>query len=159
MLKSTNLSNGIDKTDIQILELMTKNHSNKDMSSALMIPLSTVQRRARNLIDKGFIVSKNYIDYTKFGFMSGTIHIYLSDGNMDVLLDKVSKLKGVNSLEVHIGNSDIVAGVVYKEGKDLLNVIAPIKRMAGVERIVWSERIFEHPIPSNTVSLYQISEN
>ncbi|HEU5121140.1 MAG TPA: winged helix-turn-helix transcriptional regulator [Candidatus Nitrosocosmicus sp.] len=156
MVKSTNLFNEIDRIDLQILDLMIKNDSNKHMSSTLKIPLSTIQRRVRRLIEKGFIMSKNYIDFTRFGFKSGTIHIYLNDCDMDVILDKTSKLKGVTLLEVHIGNSDIIADVVYKEGRDLLDVIAAIKRMAGVERIVWSERIFEYPIPSNKTSFLEL---
>lgn len=74
---------------------------------------------------------------------------------MDAILDKVSKLKGVVLLEVHIGNSDIIAGVIYKEGKDLLNLISSIKKMAGVERIVWSERILEYPLSGNNISFLE----
>lgn len=78
------------------------------------------------------------------------------DGNMDTILEKVSKLKGVNSLGVHIGNSDIVAGVVYNHGRELLSIITNIKKMQGVERIVWSERILEYPIKNN-ISILEIS--
>lgn len=152
-MKTVNLSFEIDKTDIQILDLLIQNSSNKHISSELRIPLSTIQRRVRKLIENGYIATKNHIDFTKFGFKSGTIHIYLDDGNIDAILAKASKLKGVTSLEVHIGNSDIIAGVIYKEGKELLDVIAAVKRMQGVERIVWSERIFEYNFTVNTISL------
>lgn len=148
-----NLSEGIDETDVRILHLLIQNYDNKKMSSKLKIPLSTIQRRVRKLVEKGFVVSKNLIDYTKFGFKSGSIHIYLSDGNMDSILDEISKLNGVTSLEVHIGNSDIIAGVVYKNGRELLKTITDIKGMEGVDKIVWSERIYEHPISSNNVSI------
>ncbi len=152
----SNLSNEIDKIDIQILDLLIDNNNNKSISTALKIPLSTIQRRVRNLIGKGFVVSKNYIDFTKFGFNSGSIHIYLNDGNMDDILEKVSKLKGVNSLEVHIGNSDIIAGVVYNHGRELLDIITNIKKMKGVERIVWSERILEYALTGNNISLLEL---
>ena len=155
MMKS-NLSNEIDKIDVQILDLLIDNHNNKSISSSLKIPLSTIQRRVRNLIEKGFVVSKNYIDFTKFGFKSGTIHIYLNDGNLDLILEKVSKLKGVNSLEVHIGNSDIVAGIVYNHGRELLDIITNIKKIKGVERIVWSERILKYPLNDNNISLLEL---
>lgn len=158
MPKSQYSSNQIDGIDLRLLDLLIKNLTNKQMSSTLEIPLSTVQRRVRNLTEKGIIVTKNYIEFKRFGFKSGSIHIYLSDGNMDSILDKLSKLKGVTSLEVHIGNSDIIAGVVYKEGKELLNIIAAIKGMVGVDKIVWSERIFEHPVSSNNVSLLKLEQ-
>lgn len=151
-----NATNQIDKIDIQILDLLVQNHNNKHISKALKIPLSTIQRRVRKLIEKGFVISKNLINFTRFGLKSGTIHIYLADGNFDTILSKVSKLKGVTSLEVHIGNSDIIAGVVYKEGRDLLDIIASIKKMDGLERIVWSERIYEYPLPDNNISLLEL---
>ena len=44
------------------------------------------------------------------------------------------------------GNSDILANVVYKEGKELLDIIIAIKKLAEVERIVWSERIYSSPL-------------
>jgi DNA-binding Lrp family transcriptional regulator len=155
-MTSNSSSREIDKIDVQIIELLVRNHNNKHISKTLNIPLSTIQRRVRKLIKKGFIISKNHISFTKFGFKSGSIHIYLDDGNFDTILSKVSNLKGVTSLEVHIGNSDILAGVVYKEGRELLEMIASIKKIGGVERIVWSERIYEYPLPDNNISLLEI---
>lgn len=159
MLKSTNLSDSIDKTidktDIRIIELLIQNHSNKHLSTMLKIPLSTIQRRVRKLMEKGFVVSKNQIDFTKIGFKSGSIHIYLDNGNMDAILDKVSKFQGVTSLEVHIGNSDIIADIVYKEGRDLLDIIIAVKKLEGVERIVWSEFVYKYPVPINRTSFLE----
>lgn len=149
------LSSEIDKIDVRVLDLLIQNHNNKRISSILNIPLSTIQRRVRNLVEKGFVVSKTLIDFSRFGFKSGSLHIYLTNGNIDDILDKVSKLKGVTTLEVHIGNSDIIAEVVYKEGRDLLSIITRIKNMEGVERIVWSERILEYNISGNNTSFLE----
>jgi DNA-binding Lrp family transcriptional regulator len=155
-MKSNSLTNQIDKIDVQILDLLVKNYNNKNISKTLRIPLSTIQRRVRKLIEKGLVISKNHINFTEFGFKSGSLHIYLIDGDMNSILEKVSKLKGVNSLEVHIGNSDIIAEVVYKEGRELLEIIALIKKLGGVERIVWSERIYEYPLHNNNISLLEL---
>ena len=155
-MKKSNFPGEIDKIDLQILDMLTENRNNKDISKTLKIPLSTIQRRVRKLIEKGLVTSKNYIDFTKFGFKSGYIHIYLSDGNIDFILEKISKLNGINSLEVHIGNSDIIAEAVYRDGRDLLNVIANVKRIEGVQRIVWSERILEYPLKNNNISLLEL---
>jgi hypothetical protein len=65
-------------------------------------------------------------------------------------MDKVSKIEDITSIELHIGNSDILAGVIYNQGADLLEIIAKIKIFEGVERIVWSERILEYPISLKT---------
>jgi|SoiMethySBSTD1v2_1073268.scaffolds.fasta_scaffold311477_2 predicted transcriptional regulator len=55
-MRSLNLYNTIDRTDLQILGLLVQNSSNKHISSVLKNPISTIQRRARNLIEKEVIV-------------------------------------------------------------------------------------------------------
>lgn len=138
-----------DQTDLDIIGLLLQNHNNKKISTTLGIPLSTIQRRVRNLIGNEFIISKTELNYEKFGYKQGLIHIYLSDGNLEDILEKVSMLGGIISLDVHIGNSDILAGVVYKQGRELLKVITSIKRMGGIDRIIWSELVLEYPVKRN----------
>jgi len=149
----------IDKRDIQILELLNQNYDNRQISLDIGIPLSTVQRRVRNLVDNRFITNNYSINYERFGLTSGLMHIYLNDGNLDDILEKLSKVKGVVSLEVHIGNSDILAGIVYKHSIYLLKFISNIKKMRGVERIVWSERILKYPIKNNLSLTELLLEN
>lgn len=150
-MREERLSSEFDDIDIRILELLIQGKNSKQISSSLGIPISTIQRRVRKLFEKEFIMSKYQINFTKFGFKSGCIHIYLHDGDIDTILEKVSKLKGVASLETHIGNSDIICEVVYREGRDLFDLISNIKNMEGVEKVVWSERIFEYPLRMNNL--------
>ena len=83
------------------------------------------------------------------GFKSGLLHVYLKNGNIEEMVKKVNTLDQITSVEVHIGNSDMLGQVVYKEGKDLLNLISSIKKMEGVERVVWSERVYQSPSKGN----------
>ena len=94
------------------------------------------------------IRSKIEINYEKFGFKTGLLHIYLKDGNIDKIAKRIQELHGITSIEVHIGNSDILGHVVYKDGKKLLDLVSIIKNIEGVDRIVWSERIYQSP-PKN----------
>lgn len=71
--------------------------------------------------------------------------MYLDDGHIEELAKKIHNLDHIMSVEIHIGNSDILGQVVYKEGIELLNLISAIKKMEGVDRIVWSERIHQSP--------------
>jgi Lrp/AsnC family transcriptional regulator, regulator for asnA, asnC and gidA len=142
----TIVSKEIEKIDVEVLELLIQNNNNKKISSKLDIPLSTIQRRIRNLIEKGFVIPDYRINYEKFGIKTGLLHIYLNNGNLEDIMNKVSKIEGITSIELHIGNSDILAGVIYNQGSDLLEIIAKIKKFEGVERIMWSERILEYPI-------------
>ncbi len=51
-------------------------------------------------------------------------------------------MSGVVSIGVHLGNSNIITGVVYRDNNELLHIITDIKRCHGVERIVWSEVVY-----------------
>jgi hypothetical protein len=67
---------------------------------------------------------------------------------------RIDELEGVTSIEIHIGNSDILANVVYKDGKKLLSLVATIKNLEVVERIVWSEMVYQSPHKNLEVKLY-----
>ena len=124
---------------------MVNGRNNKQISSQLSIPLSTIQRRVRILLTKEIITPRVQLNYEKLGLKTGLLHIYLKSGDIDQIAKKVYETDGSTSFEIHIGNSDILANVVYKEGKELLNIITTIKKIEAVERIVWSERIYQSP--------------
>lgn len=149
IIDNKELGPGLDQSDIKIINLMVLDKTNKEISQELEIPLSTVQRRVRNLITAGYIISDIQVNYEKMGFKSGLLHIYLKNGDIEEMVKKVNSLDQITSVEVHIGNSDILGHVVYKEGKDLLNLITTIKKIETVERVVWSERVYQSPSKGN----------
>lgn len=132
----------IDESDIQIIDLLAQGKSNQEISLQLDIPISTIQRRTRRIQQSGIVTVKTQINYEKLGFKTGLVYIYLSDGDINETIQKVYDLEGITFVEIHIGNPDILANVIYKEGKELLSLITAIKKMKGIERIVWSERIY-----------------
>lgn len=77
------------------------------------------------------------------------LYVYLRNGNIEETAKKIHNLDQIISVEIHIGNSDILGNVIYKEGKQLLNLISAIRKMEGVERIVGSERIYQSPLKRN----------
>jgi Lrp/AsnC family transcriptional regulator, regulator for asnA, asnC and gidA len=131
----------IDESDIQIIKQLIKGYNNKEISSKLHIPLSTVQRRTKRILEQELVTSTIRLNRYKFGYRTGLIHIYCTGENIQQTAKKVLEFGGVTSVEVHIGNSDILADFAYKESNDLYNVILKIKQMGGIERVVWSERI------------------
>ncbi len=56
----------------------------------------------------------------------GMLHIYLREGNIDEIATKISEIEGIESVEVHIGNSDIIGKVIYKYSKELLKIVSHI---------------------------------
>ncbi|HET6589105.1 MAG TPA: hypothetical protein VFG45_02960 [Candidatus Nitrosocosmicus sp.] len=53
-------------------EFLLQYHNNKEISTSLKIPLSTIQRRVNNLIGNEFIISKLDLNRKKFGFKQGS---------------------------------------------------------------------------------------
>ena len=62
---------------------------------------------------------------------------------------RISEIEGIESVEIHIGNSDIIANVLYKHSKELLHIISLVKKTGKVEKIVWSEMIYKIPSKNN----------
>ena len=144
----------IDETDLKLIELMISNpaiKNNRQMSTKLGISLSTVQRRLRNLIQKRVLVSKFHVDYEKIGYRTGLIHVFKMKGNSKETVKAISKLKGITSIENHIGDSHILVSVVYKLSSDLSDIIDGITQMDGVQGITWSERIPNSPPNMDTL--------
>lgn len=141
----------IDKIDSKIIELMVLGKTNREISLNIKIPLSTIQRRTRNLLNKNIVISEIYINYEKFGFRTGMLHIYLANDSIYKTAEEINKIQGITSTEIHIGNSDIIAFLIYKQNSHLLNIINTVKKMDGVNKIIWSEKVYS--VPSN-ISTY-----
>ena len=94
------------------------------------------------------------VNYQMFGFKTGLVHVYLRNGNIEQTARKIQNLNQITYVEIHIGNSDILGNVIYKKGKELLNLIATIKKMEGVDTIVWSERVYQSAPKGNEIMAY-----
>lgn len=141
----SNIPYSFDDRDREILGLMLSGFNNREIASRLKIPMSTVQRRTRKLFEKGIIKNKIELDYKKLGFRSGLLHVYLNDGNMHAAAEQVSKIRGILTTSIHIGNSDVVGLFVFKEADHLLDIMSEAKKIEGVERVVWSEEVADMP--------------
>lgn len=60
-------------------------------------------------------------------------------------------MEGIISVAIHVGNSDILAEFVYVNADSLVNIISSIKKIEGVERIMWSQEIENIIIPKDRV--------
>jgi DNA-binding Lrp family transcriptional regulator len=151
--KRENESFKIDEKDIKIISSLLSGYDNQQISSEFKIPLSTIQRRARIILQSGLL--KHYFrpDYRRLGLKKGMIHVYLRDGDMKFTAEKISGMEGVTSVSIHIGNSDIVADFVYRDSEQIIDIVSSIKRLAGVENTVWSEEVYVLPINHKSLAL------
>lgn len=135
--------NNIDSLDRKIMSSMVTGLAIKEISNKLKIPLSTVQRRSRRLIRRGIITMKAEVDLAMMGYKRGLIHVYIANGNIEQIARRISILDSIESVEVHIGNSDMLGNVIYNDSRQLLQTISDIKKIEGVNHIVWSEEVFK----------------
>jgi DNA-binding Lrp family transcriptional regulator len=148
--RNTISQNHLDSRDQEILRLLLLGEKNRKIATKLKIPMSTVQRRTRKLLHSGTVRIKYELNYKRLGFRTGLLHVYLKDGNIQGIADAISKIKGMQSTSVHIGNSDIVGLFVFQETQHLLDILSNCKKIEGVERVVWSEEVMRVSESSGT---------
>jgi DNA-binding Lrp family transcriptional regulator len=143
----------VDKRDISIVGLLISGYDNKQISSELQIPLSTIQRRTRNILQRGLLQHSFRPNYKQLGLKRGMIHVYLEDGNMKSTAQRISAMEGITSVSIHIGNSDIVGDFVYQDSEQIVDILSTIKKLDGVDKAVWSEEVFVLPVNQQNVRL------
>ena len=133
----------MDKTDFKIISLMVLGQDNKEISSTLKIPLNTIQRRTRRILQSGMVKVEYQPNFKLLGIAKGLLHTYLRDGQLRQTAKKISEMEGILSVSIHVGNSDIVSEFVYDNSEDLVDIMGAIKQIEGVERVLWSEEVFK----------------
>lgn len=141
----------LDKIDYKIISLLIPGFENKEISKELGIPLSTVQRRTRNIIRNGLVEVRIQPNFRKIGVKKGLLHVYIRTGEIKESAQEISKLDGVLNSSVHVGNSDVVAEFVYEDSEQLIDTIIKIKRLENVERVLWSEEVFTIPVDADNI--------
>jgi DNA-binding Lrp family transcriptional regulator len=140
-----NIEYHLDNTDFKIISLMVLGQDNKEVSSTLKIPLSTIQRRTRRILQSGMVKVEYQPNFKLLDIAKGLLHTYLRDGQLRQTAKKISEMEGILSVSIHVGNSDIVSEFVYDNSEDLVDIMGAIKQIEGVERVLWSEEVFKLP--------------
>jgi DNA-binding Lrp family transcriptional regulator len=140
-----------DEVDFKIVTLLVLGYDNKKISSTLKIPLSTIQRRTRIILLSKIITQEYVPNFKILGIKKGLLHIYLRDGNLKQRAETISKLDGILSVSIHVGNSDILAEFVYDNNECLVDIISEIKDMQEIEKVLWSEEIYTVPTSKKNI--------
>ena len=141
----------LDKIDYNIISLLIPGLENKEISKELGIPLSTIQRRTRNIIKNGLVEIKIQPNFKRIGLKKGLLQIYIRTGSIKETALEISRFDGVLSTSIHVGNSDIVAEFIYEDSEQLIDTIVKIKRLESVERVLWSEEVFTISVDPNNI--------
>ena len=140
-----------DKTDYKVISLLVLGYDNKKISSTLKVPLSTIQRRTRIILLAGIVTLEYIPNFKMLDIKKGLLHTYLRDGKLRKTAEKISEMEGILSVTLHVGNSDIVSEFVYDNSEELVDIIAAIKEIEGVDKVMWSEEIFKLPIHKENI--------
>ena len=131
----------LDELDFNIISLLVIGHDNKAMSQKLAVPLSTIQRRVRNIMLSKIVTNKIQPNFKRLGIKRGLIHIYLSNGDIKARVNDIACMEGFLSASIHVGNSDIVGEFIFEDSGQLVDAISAIKHMSEVEKVQWSEEV------------------
>lgn len=142
---NNNFSHSFDKTDYRVISLLVLGYDNKKISSTLKVPLSTIQRRTRIILLAGIVTLEYIPNFKMLDIKKGLLHTYLRDGKLRKTAEKISEMEGILSVTLHVGNSDVVSEFVYDNSEELVDIIAAIKEIEGVDKVMWSEEIFKLP--------------
>jgi hypothetical protein len=144
-ISDNGISHFFDKTDYRIISLLIIGYDNKKISYTLKVPLSTIQRRTRIILLSGIVTLEYTPNFRMLGIKKGLLHTYLDDGQLRKTAEKISEMEGILSVALHVGNSDVVSEFVYGNSEELVDIIAAIKEIEGVDRVMWSEEVFKLP--------------
>ena len=133
--------NDMDSLDVRVLNLLLSGRDSKTIAKELGKPLSTVQRRIRNMVTQGLVRHASELNYSKLGLKKGLLHVYLQDGDVRSSAKRLLDFDGILEVATHIGNSDLVGTFVFTDSKEVLDLIANAKKLEGVEKVAWSEEV------------------
>lgn len=67
------------------------------------------------------IKNKVELNYEILCFKTWLLHVYFEDRDVYEILQKILDFDKVESVEIHIGNSNLLGKVAYNDSKDLLD--------------------------------------
>lgn len=90
-------------------------------------------------------------NFKRLGLKTGALHVELYDGDIRTRVGDISRMGGMFSSSVQIGNSDVVNEYAYDTNEQLIDTISKIKHMEGVDKVRWSEEVYHVPIASEDI--------
>jgi DNA-binding Lrp family transcriptional regulator len=137
----------LDKINLKIIDELLSNAdiTSADIAKKIKIPLSTVQRRRRNL-ERMSVIKKNYeLDLGIFGVRIAEISLEIKNGETQRVVSQLKSQKEnqiVNTF-LRVGDPQINASVVvvYKTSEQLFTIIESMKKNPNISRVSWSEYI------------------
>jgi DNA-binding Lrp family transcriptional regulator len=134
-----------DSIDINIIrELLTKaDIRSADIASKYKIPISTIQRRRKRLVDS-ILEKKFLLDITKTGLRSGMILANVERGKDKEVAKMILERHKSNVISSSIRINDqnnVIAEIIYDNSSELHNILEQVKESPYVSSATWSELV------------------
>jgi DNA-binding Lrp family transcriptional regulator len=148
--KSEGRQREIDELDIKLLNLLQRGYDNKQIADKVDNPLSTIQRRTRLIFERGLAASKIEPDYAKLGLKKGYLILRLKGGKIADIVEMLQQVSGIISISANIGVFPLICIIIYRDTKELWNIISNVQELDNVKEVLWSEEV------SNVTTKYDI---
>jgi DNA-binding Lrp family transcriptional regulator len=136
-----NYANLFDEIDFKLLDLFLKYKNNKRIAEESKIPLSTVKRRTKNMLNDGRVNHKIEINYTKLGINKAFLFINTSKKEYSDIVNDLFKIKQILSISATLYNFDLICIAIFKDNKELFEIISSAKKTPGVKKVLIAQEI------------------
>jgi DNA-binding Lrp family transcriptional regulator len=134
-----------DSIDINIIrELLDKaDIRSADIASKYNVPISTIQRRRKRLVDS--ILEKKYlIDITKRDLRTGIILANVERGKAKEVAKTILERHKSNAISSSTRINDqnnVITEIIYNNSSELYNILEQVKKIPYVSSATWSELV------------------
>jgi DNA-binding Lrp family transcriptional regulator len=134
-----------DSIDINIIrELLAKaDIKSVDIASKYNVPISTIQRRRKRLVDS--ILEKKYlIDITKRDLRTGIILANVKRGKAKEVAKMILERHKNNAISSSTRINDqnnVITEIIYNTSSELYNILEQVKKIPYVSSATWSELV------------------
>ncbi|HJT47666.1 MAG TPA: Lrp/AsnC family transcriptional regulator [Nitrososphaeraceae archaeon] len=146
----------IDDLDQKLLELLVRGYENKQVAIEVKTPLSTIQRRIRNLFENQYVSRKNEVNYKKLGLRKGYLQISLKGGKSYEVAQKLAATNGIIAVSELTGNLDILCTCIFKNTDELFSLIENIKTIERIDKVVCSEEVHTIDIEEKITAAFSL---
>lgn len=134
-----------DSIDINIIrELLVKaDIKSVDIASKYKVPISTIQRRRKRLVDS-ILEKKYFIDITKRDLRTGIILANVERGKAKEVAKMILERHKSNAISSSIRINDqnnVITEIIYNTPSELYNIIEQVKNIPYVSSATWSELV------------------
>ena len=67
-------------------------------------------------------------------------------------------MDSVQTVSLHAGNSDIIGFFLYKNTEQVLRLIDEVKKLEGIDNVVWSEEVYTFPQTNDASKMFMMHD-